>query len=131
MKAAMGSMLLVAAAAWLGGCGGGGSGNGSGSCNPGPTASVTINASGFTPKAVCVVPTGQVTFMNADTVAHDIESGATCASLNLGPIAAGKSAVASFQTAETCSFVDAAHSADPAFQGTVAVSSGTTTGPGY
>ncbi len=133
MKAAIASMLLVGAT-WLGGCGGGGGGSGnggSGSCTPRSTASVAINASGFTPKAVCVLPGGSVTFMNADTVAHDIESGATCASLNLGPIAAGKSAVASFQTAETCSFVDAAHSADPAFQGTVAVSSGTTTGPGY
>ncbi len=132
MKAAIASMLLVAGA-WLGGCGGGGgSGNGgSGSCTPQSSASVTVNASGFTPKAVCVLPGGSVTFTNADTVPHDIESGTTCTSLNLGPIAAGQHAMASFTTAEVCTFQDAAHASDPAFQGTVAVSSAMTTGPGY
>ncbi len=133
MKAAIASMLLVGAT-WLGGCGGGGGGSGnggSGSCTPRSTASVAINASGFTPKAVCVLPGGSVTFMNADTVAHDIESGTTCASLNLGSIGAGQSVAATFPTAEVCPFMDVAHSSDPAFQGTVAVSSGMTTGPGY
>jgi plastocyanin len=92
---------------------------------------MTIGSGGFSPRAVCVLPGGSVTIANGDTVAHDIESGLTCTELNLGPIEAGKSKTASFSTAQTCTFFDAAHSTDAAFQGTVAVSSGMTTGPGY
>jgi plastocyanin len=124
------------AAAVLGGCGGGGgsSGGGSGTCNPGQTATVTVGASGFSPKAVCVVPTGTVTFHNSDSSSHDIESASatTCTELNLGSIDAGQSkTTTAFPTTQTCSFVDANHSADAAFQGTVAVSNAPTTGPGY
>jgi plastocyanin len=124
---------MVLAAALLAGCGGGSTsdGGGTGSCEPGQTALVTIAATGFTPRAVCVLPGGAVTFANGDTVAHDVESGMTCQALNLGPIAAGQSRTATFPTAATCPFFDAAHSSDPAFQGTVAVSSAPTTGPGY
>ena len=124
--------FLLAAAALLAACGGGTSdGGGSGNCTPGQAALVTVAAGGFTPRAVCVVPGGSVTFANGDTVAHDIESGTTCPALNLGPIAAGQSMTATLPTAATCPFFDAAHSNDPAFQGTVAVSSAPTTGPGY
>ena len=131
MKAALCSAMMMAAA-FLGGCGGSSSGGGgSGSCTPGSTASITIGAGGFSPKAVCVVPGGSVTFRNGDTVAHDIESGVTCTELNLGSIAAGQNKTATFATSQTCPFFDAAHSNDAAFQGTVAVSSAPTTGPGY
>lgn len=127
-----GSMVL-AAAALLAACGGGGTsgGGGSGSCTPEQTALVTITAGGFAPKAVCLLPGGAVTFANGDSVAHDIESGMTCQALNLGPIAAGQSRSVTLPTAATCPFFDAARSNDPAFQGTVAVSSAPTTGPGY
>jgi plastocyanin len=130
MKAAWCSAMFVAAA-FLGGCGGSSSSGGSGSCSPGPTASITINSGGFSPRAVCVVPGGSVTMRNADTVAHDIESGVTCTELNLNSIAAGQTRTVTFQTSQTCTFFDAAHSNDAAFQGTVAVSSAPTTGPGY
>ncbi len=128
MKAATGS--IVVALAFLAGCGGSG-GGGSGSCAPGATATVKVGSAGFSPKAVCVLPAGSVTFTNTDTVAHDIESGMVCLELNLGPIPAGQSATATFPTAQTCSFFDAAHSTDAAFEGTVAVTSGTVSGPGY
>jgi plastocyanin len=132
MKAAVCSTLLVAAVVMLGGCGGGGSStSGSGTCTPGRTASVAVSATGFSPVAVCITPDGSVTFTNGDTVAHDIESGVTCTALNLGEIPAGQSKTATFPTETTCPFFDAAHSTDTAFQGTVAVSTNPTTGPGY
>ena len=120
------------AAAAIAGCGGGSSSTqGNGSCTPGQSATVTITASGVSPQAVCVLPTGSVTFRNTDTAAHDIESTGTCTELNLGSIAAGQSATAGFPTTATCTYQDATHAGNGAFQGTVAVSSAMTTGPGY
>ena len=131
MRAVLCSTVL-AAAVLLGGCGGGSSSSStSGTCSPGSIASMTISSTGFTPRAVCVLPGGAVTFMNSDTAAHVLVTGATCSSLNLGTLAAGQSKSVTFPTAQTCTLFDAAHSTDAAFQGTVAVSSGTTTGPGY
>lgn len=126
--------IVVAMGAALGGCGGayGSSGSSSaGRCTPTQTADVEVTSGGFSPRAVCVVPTGSVTITNGDAVDHDIESGMTCAQLNLGPIPAGEARTATFPTTQTCAFFDAAHSDEAAFQGTVAVSSAPTTGPGY
>ncbi len=123
---------LIAAAALAAACGGGSSSKqGNGSCNPGQTATVNITANGVSPQAVCVQPNGTVTFNNTDTAAHDIQSTGTCAELNLGSIAAGQSATAMFPTTATCTYQDATHAGNAAFQGTVAVSSSMTTGPGY
>ncbi len=131
MRSTIGVALLVAAAS-LAGCGGSPSGGngGGGSCTPGATASITIRSSGITPTAVCVLPTGSLTFTNSDTAAHDIESG-TCTDLNLGSIAAGASRVATFSTTETCPFHDAGSPSNTAFQGTVAVTTAPASGPGY
>ncbi len=123
---------LIAAAALAAGCGGGSSSKqGNGSCTPGQTATVNITASGVSPQAVCVLPNGTVTFNNSDTTAHDIETSGACAELNLGSIAAGQSATAMFPTTATCTFQDTTHAGNAAFQGTVAVSTSMTTGPGY
>ena len=128
----MNCSTLIVAATLLGACGGNdGGGGGTGTCNPGPTATITIRATGVTPKAVCVVPTGTVTFTNSDTAPHDIESGATCPQLNLGVIAAGGSQMATLPTAAVCPFHDQLDPTNTAFQGTVAVSSGQVGGPGY
>jgi hypothetical protein len=103
-----------------------------GSCTPRQTSAVVLSASGASPKAVCVLPGGTVTFTNGDTVAHEFQwSGASCPAANLGPIAASQSAVASFPAEALCNFQDAAAPANVAFQGTVAVSTGVATGPGY
>ncbi|MFT3916691.1 MAG: hypothetical protein QM704_22205 [Anaeromyxobacteraceae bacterium] len=116
----------------LAACGGSSSESGApGGCTPGTSASIAISASGVSPKAVCVKPGGTVTFTNNDTAAHDIESGATCTALNLGAIAAAGTATATFPTAQTCTFHDQGDPSNTAFQGTVAVSSGQVTGPGY
>lgn len=102
-----------------------------GGCTPRSTAAVAIAATGVTPKAVCVLPTGMVTFTNGDTVPHDIQSGVACPQLNLGAIAASASVTATFPTAATCPFHDELDPTNVAFQGTVAVSSGPVIGPGY
>jgi plastocyanin len=129
------ALAAIVVAMWAAGCGGGssdGGGTGGGTCTPGMTATVTERSTGFSPKAVCVRPTGTVTFTNADTSDHTVEfSTASCTSLNPGLIAAGTSKPVTFPTVTTCAFSDTGHSTDAAFQGTVAVSSGTTTGPGY
>lgn len=123
---------MLWAAALAAGCGGGSSSTTSnGTCTPGQTADVGIASSGVSPKAVCVVPGGTVTFTNHDTVSHDIESSGPCPQLNLGPIAAGQAATATLPTAATCTFEDATRPSDDAFQGLVQVSTATTSGPGY
>ena len=64
------------AAVGLSACGGsgGGGGGGSNSCTPGPTAAITVTATGTSPTNACITPGGMVTFTNNDTAAHhDIE----------------------------------------------------------
>src|SRR5512141_2460376 len=133
MKAGAFSTLI--AAALVAGCGGGSSSSqGNGSCTPGQSAGIGIASTGFSPAAVCVLPGGTVTFTNHDTVAHDVEAstaGTACAPLSLGPIAASQAATAMLATAATCTFHDAGHASEAAFQGTVAVTSAPATGPGY
>ncbi len=130
-----GTCSTLIAAAFVAGCGGGSSSmQGGGTCTPGQSASFSIASTGFSPQAVCVLPGGTVTFTNHDTVAHDVEETGTttgCAGLNLGSIAAGQAATGMFPTAATCTFHDVAHASDAAFQGTVAVTTGPATGPGY
>jgi plastocyanin len=125
----------VIAATVLAACGGGTSSTqGNGGCTPGQSAAVTIAASGVSPKAVCVLPNGTVTFTNHDTVAHAIEESpqiAACTGLNLGSIAAGQAATAPFPTAATCTYHDSSVPNDDAFKGTVAVTNVPATGPGY
>jgi plastocyanin len=125
------SRLLVVAAVTLAACGGSDSGSGAGTCTPSSSATVTINAGGLSPQAVCVRPGGSVTFVNADTQPHDIESTGGCPELNLGVIAPAGRKVARFDTAQTCTFHDAANPANASFQGTVAVSEAQVEGPGY
>jgi plastocyanin len=128
-------LALGGAAVLLGACGGGGSGSSggaTGTCTPRQSATITIQASGVSPTAVCVLPNGTVTFTNSDAVAHDIESTAACAELDLGSIAPQQSKTTlAFETAGTCTFHDQTNPSNASFQGTVAVSSAPTTGPGY
>ena len=129
-------LAVVGAVVLLGACGGssssGGGGGGGGSCTPRQTASITIQSTGVSPVAVCVLPSGTVTFTNSDTAAHDIESTGGCTELNLGSIASQQSkTTAAFATTGTCTFHDQSNPTNAAFQGTVAVSQAPTTGPGY
>ena len=128
-------LTLFTAAALLGACGGTENPGGGPTCIPGTTTGVSITAAGVTPKVVCVLPaTGTVTFTNNDAAAHSIaDSGTNCPQLNLGSIAGsgGTATTATFPTAVVCQFHDALAPANTAFQGTVAVTTGTVGGPGY
>ena len=127
MKASVAAGL--ASVLWAG-CGGmGGGASTSAMCMPDTSAGVAIAAGGFAPKAVCVISGGTVVFSNTDAVAHDVEAGAGCPQLSVGAIDPGQSKSATLPMAGTCPFVDAAHAADRAFQGTVTVS--TQMEPGY
>lgn len=132
MKPKRASGLLALAVAFLGACGGSDSpGSGTGRCTPTAAATVTLTSAGVTPKAVCVLPGGTVTFVNNDAVAHDIQSDGGCPEVSVGSIAPTTNKVATFPAAQTCTFHDAVNPAATAFQGTVAVSSAPTEGPGY
>jgi plastocyanin len=124
----MAGLAVVGLAACGGSDGGGTTG---GSCTPTLAGTVSITATGVAPKAVCIRPTGTVTFTNNDTVAHDIEADAGCTPLNLGAIAPAASKVATFPSAEICAYHDALNATNAAYQGTVAVNSAPVTGPGY
>jgi len=124
--------LLGAGAAVLGltACGGGGGGGGSNSCSPGPTAAITISATGTSPTNACITPGGTVTFTNNDTAAHhDIEFDNSCATG--GDIAPGAQKTVTFPTSGNCKYHDSNSSANAAFQGTVAVTTTTVSGGGY
>ncbi len=129
MRRGIGGAMIAAA---LAACGGGSSSTqGNGSCTPGMTATVSITSAGVSPKAVCVLPTGTVTFHNTDTIAHDIEFAGTCAQPSSLTIAANSSDTTSFPTTSTCTFTDATKAGNTAFAGTVAVANQPTSGPGY
>ncbi len=125
---------LVATVALLGACGGSSSSSGGGStCTPTMSPTMTLKSTGVTPMAVCVLPTGTVTFTNTDTASHDIEdTGTTCPQLNLGAIAAGTSkTTVAFPTVMVCTFHDQLNPTNTSFQGTVAVTNAPQPGPGY
>jgi hypothetical protein len=124
----MAGLAVVGLAACGGSDGGGTTG---GSCTPTLAGNVSITAAGVAPKALCVLPTGTVTFTNNDTVQHDIEADVGCTPLNLGVIAPASSKAATFPSAATCAYHDALNATNAAFQGTVAVSPAPVTGPGY
>jgi len=96
------------------------------------TAAIALNAMGVSPKNACVLPGGTVTFTNNDTAAHDIEFGAAGCPTSLGPITpSGGAVTGTFPTQGNCSFHDADNPTNTAFQGTVAVTTGTVGGGGY
>ena len=129
-KKALGFLAGVAALA--AGCGGSSmSPSGGGGCPL--TAGVAVSATGFAPKGVCISAGGTVTFSNTDSVAHDVEGLPTaCTPLALGSIPASTArTTAVFSVPATCAYVDAGHSGDPAFIGTVTVGAGGGGGGGY
>jgi plastocyanin len=123
--------LIGVAVLGLAACGGS-SGGGGGTCTPGQAAAFSIASSGISPKAVCVLPGGTVTFTNNDVASHDIEAdSASCPALNLGVIAAAQSKTATFPAVQTCTFHDATAPTNAAFHGTVAVNTVVVSGGGY
>ncbi len=126
-------LALGASAVALEACGGGGGGGGGGTCTPSQSASMTLSASGVSPKAVCVLPTnGTVAFTNNDTVQHSIEFETSCSGVtgvSVDPSGGTKSVA--FTIVQTCTFHDKDSSSNAAFQGTIAVAAAMVTGAGY
>ncbi len=115
----------------LAACGGGGGGGGGASCTPGPTASLTINDTGFANGAnnACVQLDGQVTFTNAGAAAHTINFDTQgCPSAVTVAASSSSSPVTFPNTNVNCNFhIDG----NTARSGTIAVTAATVSGGGY
>jgi len=93
---------------------------------------MTISSSGLSPKAVCVLPSGTVTFTNSDSVQHGIAFDASaCPGVSPVTVDAGTSKAVTFLTVQICTFHDRDSATNSAFQGTVAVAQAAVSGPGY
>ena len=108
----------LAAACLAAGCGGSSTGpsssggNNSGGGGSTNTTTITITASGVSPKDITVAVGSRVTFVNNDSQPHDMNSNphpehTDCPALNVGFIAAGAQGISlNLTTARTCGFHD-------------------------
>jgi plastocyanin len=129
--------LYIAAALLVAGlaaaCGGGddndsptapSGGGGGGSTN---TTTITITSSGVSPRDITVALGSRVTFVNNDTVPHDMDSNphpehTDCPPLNIGFIAPGASGISqNLTTARTCGFHDHNQPSNTNLQGVVRI----------
>ena len=123
--------LLVTAAA----CGGGGSSSGGGGSTPtSPTpttpgaATITITASGVSPRSVTVSVGSRVTFVNNDSRPHEMTSDphpshTACPPINdVGFLQPGQSrTTGNLTTARTCGYHDHNRDTDTSLQGTIVI----------
>ena len=104
--------------------GGGGGGGGTGGT---VAATITITASGVSPKNVTVAPGSRVTFVNNDSRPHEMNSDphpahTDCPEINVGFIAAGQSGTTqNLNTVRTCGFHDHNQPSNTALQGTIRI----------
>lgn len=134
-KQGVAGAVLIALALWA--CGGadGPDGGGNGTQPPGPSR-VEIGSGGLSVKNVTVQAGGQVTFVNSDSVPHQIASAphpihTDCPELN-GPILAPlESFIAKMSGGRsTCSFHDHLAPTDSRFFGTITITGAVAGGPG-
>jgi plastocyanin len=104
--------------------GGGGGGGGTGGT---VAATITITASGVSPKDVTVSAGSRVTFVNNDTRPHDIASDphpahTDCPAVNVGFLQAGQSGTTqNLNTVRTCGFHDHNQPDVTSLQGTIRI----------
>ena len=99
------------------------------STTPGPEGAViSIAATGLTPSTVAIAPGQSVTFVNTDSVAHEIASAPVptyddCPAINrVGRLEPGQRMVTGALTdTRACGFLDLLRTADSRWQGTIAV----------
>ena len=123
-----GSLLAVAALVLAIGCSYD-SPTAPGDLMPGPEgASISITASGLTPNAVTITSGQSVTFVNTDSVAHEIVSAPVpsyddCPAINrVGRLEPGQRTQTGALTASrSCGFLDLLRTGDSRWQGTIAV----------
>ena len=127
MVARVASVLMLAAVVSCGGgspspSAGGGSGGG------GSAATITITASGVSPKAVTVNAGSQVSFVNNDSVTHEMASDphpehTDCPEINtVGTLVPGQTRQTSnLNTMKTCGYHDHLRDGDQALRGTITI----------
>jgi plastocyanin len=91
-------------------------------------ASISITPSGLSPSVVTIAAGQSVTFVNQDTVAHNIASTPVptyddCPPINrVGQLAPGQSVqTGALSVTRSCSFIDLSRVSDPRWQGTITV----------
>jgi plastocyanin len=131
------ALLAAALAAGCGGSdsptspsgGGGGGGGGGGSTN---TTTVTITSSGASPRDITVAVGSRVTFVNNDSIGHDMNSDphpehTTCGdgtnfNINVGNVPAGQSRTTqNLNAAKVCTYHDHNQPSNTALQGTIRI----------
>ena len=106
-----------------GGGGGGGGGGGTGTV----AATITITASGVSPREVTVAPGARVTFVNNDTRPHDMASDphpehTDCPEITVGFLQAGQSGTTqNLNRVRTCAFHDHNQDTNTSLQGTIRI----------
>ena len=125
----------IALALFVSACGGdsnptapsGGGGGGGGGTGGTVAATITITASGVSPRDVTVALGSRVTFVNNDTRPHDMSSDphpahTDCPALNVGFLNAGQSGTSqNLNTARTCGFHDHNQPDVTSLQGTIRI----------
>ena len=126
-----GLTCAVAMSAMLG-CGGGGSSSSGTTPTPStpnnPATTITITSAGVSPKAIVVARGSQVTFVNNDTVTHDMSSDPhpdhnTCPEINqAGFLSPGQSRqTGNLNTVRTCGYHDHERDTVQSLQGTITI----------
>jgi hypothetical protein len=93
----------------------------------GTGTTITITAAGVSPRDLTVARGVRVTFVNSDTVPHDMSSDphpahTDCPALNVGFLSAGQSRDTDLlNTARNCGFHDHNQPSNPALQGTIRI----------
>jgi len=120
----------LVAAVVAAGCGGDDSptspstGGGGGATN---TTTITITSSGVSPRDITVALGSRVTFVNNDSIPHDMDSNphpehTDCPALSVGFIAAGSSSTGqNLTTARVCGYHDHNQPSNTNLQGTVRI----------
>lgn len=126
---AAGALALIAA------CGGSGdtapsptNGGGGGGGTPTPTNTITITSSGVSPKAITVARGSQVTFVNNDSVPHEMNSDphpshTNCPEINsVGFLSAGQSKqTGNLNAPGVCGYHDHQRETVTSLQGTITI----------
>jgi plastocyanin len=131
------AIVAAGAAVLIGACGGsesgpspsGGGGNtGGGGGTPTPTNTITITSSGASPRSVTIARGSQVTFVNNDSVPHEMNSNphpnhGDCPEIDqVGFLAAGQSKqTGNFVSPGTCGYHDHQRDTVAALQGTITI----------
>jgi plastocyanin len=95
--------------------------------SPGGNTTITITAAGVSPRELVVARGARVTFVNNNTVGHDMNSDphpqhTSCPDINVGFVATGQSRQTEvLNTARTCGYHDHNQPSNAALQGSIRI----------